>query len=997
MPHHDERPSSLQIQISQAVLSNCRVGAKCSQTDILNDLQDFIGSRLYADMSVFPNGSNDLAPYPNAAWLNDYSINHHQLQNLTKRDKGLYSRLRRDNNLPHQIWCFWCDQIWVEFAGVEKACDRPISFIDAFPLRIWACTGVPYFEGLTPRPSVSTLSSDSVEVAEVATEFDEPADIKFNKMNVVYDVNLGRVVQQADRRASLSTQQRLIPVDSSSASASSSPGPIRSCSSTVLPHKPLHRSSQGLSNNKTESKCNGNWVMYTKEDIDAMNSLRTTRSENDLNLAPPPNHLSKPPGSNSAQNFVNGRRVSDYARGGPPPPYNDDVCDEKSRDNLNASYSSLPPAYEALPDDPGPIEKPVINDFIQYDVENLDLRVASLALLMHTSKNVQVQLDHFQLLFLIRLGEDFAAMMEKVEADNEKCDQERRISLNQLNPSPMGEINEDDGLILSMMIPNVIVDLVLSPCIGIDPVQTYSLTDRVQYEKEKSENHNDQFLPAVDAMDCLPIISSYEAINSIKPSVLTERIGHQSASDVGSLILGHPSPTQLPRKIGEEKPTGMVNAVIDHMSSDVQCIYQSDVQNITEQLITSDESLDMTEHQTVADPLILTENQSTSEMEFSVPDVYGSSAYDQTANTNSPGAECNDVFHQSPQGGLYCEVNENVILDCGAGHDNPLHDPHAFDQTLKEVADIGIQVGNSMMNVNLKPRPEDQLISVLRIRIGCLFIGVEAEGKDSLVKVSAETLRLNELGNMKYGKLLDPRGIIGTERQQEKRQINMDSLIGNGVLKLRLGAGSYAEQLAVGTSETGFADIRVNSLAAALLMSTIDNLLEFGEDEIINLPLPFAVDVTLSDISIYDDKPRRYKSAVKLPPSQIVIDEIYLMRDKGGVTTIKEKQGRKTNSTEVDQTDGELISIGSYAPINSNLIAESVNQQVDALIGENSRLLEDLKIVNAKMNGLHSERDSLLKVIGKLQHELIFSNRENDELQNRVRSLSLSRHQGHYV
>ena len=167
-------------------------------------------------------------------------------------------------------------------------------------------------------------------------------------------------------------------------------------------------------------------------------------------------------------------------------------------------------------------------------------------------------------------------------------------------------------------------------------------------------------------------------------------------------------------------------------------------------------------------------------------------------------------------------------------YDSSLHDPvHAnalhsdpnnghYDDSLKEVADAGVQVGNSLMNVNLKPKPEDQLISVLRIRLGSLFVAIEAQGANSVVKVSAETLHLNELGHMKYGKLLDPRGLIGA-RQQEKRQINMDSITGSGVLKLRLGTGTFAEQLASsdggGNAEEveAFADIRLNTLAAALL------------------------------------------------------------------------------------------------------------------------------------------------------------------------------------
>ena len=58
----------MQIQISQAVVSNCRIGAKCSQSDVLNDLQHFISSRLYADMTCFPNEKDDIPPLSNSSW-----------------------------------------------------------------------------------------------------------------------------------------------------------------------------------------------------------------------------------------------------------------------------------------------------------------------------------------------------------------------------------------------------------------------------------------------------------------------------------------------------------------------------------------------------------------------------------------------------------------------------------------------------------------------------------------------------------------------------------------------------------------------------------------------------------------------------------------------------------------------------------------------------------------------------------------------------------------
>ena len=378
LPHHDERPSSLQIQISQAVLSNCRVGAKCSQTDILNDLQDFIACRVYSDMSVYPNLETDFLPFPNSCWLNDYSINHHQLQNLTRRDRNLHARLKHENNLPNHIWGFWCDQIWIEFAGVEKACERPISFVDAFPLRVWICTAVPFNEAPSPAPSFSTMSSaDSIDVArEVATEYQQQqqhADIKFNTMSVVYDassdserlkerrnsLNDGGSGGSRGSPASLMDQRRssqlsLQPRSHLSAnnyqcdSTRSSPGVIRRDVHHLGVHSSpnmgnrMHGGSSGSSQglipppaggmqgnvtlqlNGSTTSSSSSFVTYSDEDGDAMRNL------SDSSLIPPGGPTNgqqwtspELQGSQHLYGNESGHIVSDYARGGPPPPYSD--------------------------------------------------------------------------------------------------------------------------------------------------------------------------------------------------------------------------------------------------------------------------------------------------------------------------------------------------------------------------------------------------------------------------------------------------------------------------------------------------------------------------------------------------------------------------------------------------------------------------------------------------------------------------------------------------
>lgn len=788
--HAEERPTGLQLLISQAVISNCRVGAKCSQVDILNDLQSFISSRHYADMSCYPNEKSDYSPYSNATWLNDYSVNCDQLQNLTRRDKDLYSRLKRDKNLPHHIWCVWCDQLWMEFVGVEKANERPITFIDAFPVRLWICQEVPYTiveEGRAISP-ISTNSS--VEAAESASETDE------------------------------------------------------------LGSSPRSHRHKKVSVNSTESE------NQTLLQVSASPALRPSHSDSDLNDIP--RNESFPRHATSANTLA----TDTYAWGGPPPPYGGN-----KNPSISNSMNSLPPAYDSITDeDPGEISKPPLEDGIGLDVETgVNQMTPTMAMLVNAEKTVQIQLEHFQLLSLLRIAEEAGSMMERIDLDNKQREGERSTT----------EILEEDSMILNVSVPNVLVDLILPPCIGIDPIQRLSLKERVEYEKERKN----------------------------KPTT--------------------------------DSPTNTTNLLV---SSDAYVLPMRSRGKSTSAMNSSPMS------QSLAGTPTLSDNRKLSNLSFS-------------------------------------ETSSQIS------------DEYETEQRFKEVKDVQVQAGDSLVNANLKPSGENQLISVLRIHAENINIGIQAKGKDSVVKVSSDRLNLNELGNMKYGRVLDPRGCIIEEKEADKQNIRMSSLTGDAMVKLRLVTGPKAELFAKDGDTLGFADIRINSLAAALLMSTVDNLSEFSEDEYVQPTMPFRVRIENSDISLYDDKARRSRAAIKLPPSHMMISDLLVERNSDGVVILNKKQQPRNEETDTSQHqhNTNLTTDFEGASANSTLITDSINQQVEALIGENGRLVEDLKVVNGKVNGLHAERESLLKVIDKLQKELMNSNRDNDDLQKRFRSLSISR------
>lgn len=869
-----------------------------------------------------------MTPLSNAAWLNDYSVNCHQLQNLTRRDKGLYGRLKCDGNLPHQIWALSCEQVWMEFIGVEKAGGRPITFVDAFPVRLWICQKVPYL--ICDERSISPLSmASSVESAESFQEVDGSGFLSPESLQ----------------------QHRSLSVHS--------------------PPTIIEMASDNVNNRQ---------LRHSHSDSDLIDAPRTFPSSQQQQQHP--HHVM----SNTA--IAGGEN---YAWGGPPPPYGGSVTGGSVGNPGGESAGNSPPTYDSIAQqedttDPGPTVKPPLEDGgVNLDGcgdlgdDAMKIKTATTALLMNVEKTVQVQLEHFQLLSLLRLGDEVKSMMERIELDDRERDEalggktqqhdqhgrdDPNTTIVGVSPPPRSPENDvEEAVLLNISVPNVLIDLVLAPCMGIDPIQRLSLQERVEHEKQLKRK------------------------SSSKKSSLDHH-QQQQQQDNNIVCPGEDDGcNELPmRSRGKSSVTS---------SPKSQSL--AGTPNLSESRSLASSAMTLESLASSVEPQHPLQRRNSSNSSFQ-------GSYNNVNMAQQQQQQCS----QAPSG-------------------------HYTGETLR---DAQVQAGDPLVNANLRPSGENQLISVLRIHAESVKVGIESRAdNNSVVKVTSNKLQLNELGNIKYGRVLDPRGSIIEDNKERQKQhsdaVNMNSLTGDAMVKLRMTTGPDAEQFAKDGKEFGFSDIRVSSLAAALLMSTLDNLTEFGEDEYVLPTMPFRVRVTGSDISLYDDKPRRSRSSIKLPPSHVVISDLIVERDSSGVVTLNPAHAAPLDGAEcvnvashhsssftTGHSGGGIassvssvslsssLSHGANTATSGSLIRDSdelsssvavdgdaamiIHQQVDALIGENGRLVEDLKLVNAKVNGLHSERESLLKVIDKLQRELIMSNRENDDLQNRMRSFSIS-------
>ena len=95
-----------------------------------------------------------------------------------------------------------------------------------------------------------------------------------------------------------------------------------------------------------------------------------------------------------------------------------------------------------------------------------------------------------------------------------------------------------------------------------------------------------------------------------------------------------------------------------------------------------------------------------------------------------------------------------------------------------------------------------------------------------------------------------------------------------------------------------------------------------------------------------------------MPPSQIVIEELFITRDANGVITMKNRipdephnnERNMDNNTDINDTlaavdvgnNGDTMAYTST--LNGPLISQNITNQVNGLISENGRLLDDLKV-----------------------------------------------------
>jgi len=299
--------------------------------------------------------------------------------------------------------------------------------------------------------------------------------------------------------------------------------------------------------------------------------------------------------------------------------------------------------------------------------------------------------------------------------------------------------------------------------------------------------------------------------------------------------------------------------------------------------------------------------------------------------------------------------------------------------------------------VSLESAEETRLVTVLTLHLGRLAIAQMSGQKGSSILLDATSLATSIGGDQDYQQFQFRFGQTGKAWSESTL-----SPPGSSAVKLRLDSvppPHPAQALAalppdldiplgekISRVTSGLVEMEVGSLVLSFTSSTLSRLGEWAQDEIIATPLPLAI--TLSDITLHltDDAPPPL-GCPSPPPIDLTIPYLSITRDKLGMFSINSTSNPKSTSVlppqQVDNTPSQV-----EAELRSQLDTALAEVRVlRARLGEretkvhtgevkNKELTTRLEQVSKQMDGLVEEKKSLLDTLRYLQEELLRSGKK---------------------
>ena len=306
--------------------------------------------------------------------------------------------------------------------------------------------------------------------------------------------------------------------------------------------------------------------------------------------------------------------------------------------------------------------------------------------------------------------------------------------------------------------------------------------------------------------------------------------------------------------------------------------------------------------------------------------------------------------------------------------------------------DSNISKDSSSKDVEDQHKAPPKMVSILSIEGEEVEIGIHFQGYDKVIKMICPEVKWEELGVVNFEKYLNQKSF----RKSLTKTTAPTTSEGTPMMRMRVEFGPSAERYERTAAERGFMHVKVNGVRnGSLLVSTLGNMAECIEDEVLLPPMPFLIEANNSRVSINNDLPPTLVSAPLAIPVDLTVENISIRRSHDGVFHIRpmssESIARESEQAAAPITRQESISASQLSLSDS----ASVCSRTESLENEKQCLVTQMAVSRATLQSLQEERDALLKTIERLQQELSFSNREQDLLQERMTSFQKGGRRGH--
>ncbi|XP_061388680.1 bridge-like lipid transfer protein family member 3B [Musca vetustissima] len=513
-------------------------------------------------------------------------------------------------------------------------------------------------------------------------------------------------------------------------------------------------------------------------------------------------------------------------------------------------------------------------------------RTADLHAIGHISNLVSIQIDHYQLLFLLRLAEEFSEMSTYLSLDAERILQKQ---------------NTSKSLILGCVVPQIEVTFVMpSPTPG----------------KESSGGDAESVLPDSASLgDDLHINST----NITWPTPPLEQI---KSNTFGSVETPSPITNEAPFDSGihlsnpnthgynvqiQSTPT-MASSTTTSQSSSIKPDTGIYTQSATS---SSTKSFRSTKNSTSDAPSITKEiNSGLMSMKKGLSSFMTS--IDSAITSRTQNDDMSDTF--SIQSDISSD-SENFAIVMGDDKTMDCIDvmfrlnPFTTDGNMKaSPVEVASEVYEEPIKTNLSSPSEPSeastwrrrdLVSMATFRLTTVEVIQQKEGNNSTLRVQVAAISCDECGAIPWDELQNAQQAKKNKFGARCKAWNLAPYNPEAppCIRLRLEetmkplsdvAVNVHDKKSFQSLVSHSADIRVSDVSLDLSMSTVIGLADLAEDEVISTnPLPVNVSLENVRINLIEDRPPVNITSPGPVPINLAIGRMHLKRDKNGLLHIQ--------------------------------------------------------------------------------------------------------------